>query len=316
MNIIQTIKHLFKHKSKAERLYKKLYTAKYEKDPYSMMDKGEGMILIEEYTDGWYKPQYLLNLHTQCAYTILHSEHWKTLNDNDIDWDSLNGLPEEAITYTKKHNVHIPIYVYDYKDGITKVKWQINPNGCYRDGEDGFWKVNEEKIALVGYIDRTGKVVKKFTYSKHIEDDNIFTSTNRRHLRTLRTKSDTLLSQLYELVNDLPDSGAIDKKRFAKVHLSDDEQTKDDMLLVVYIENLPSHLLNDPTFCKNKGLKAGIHYFGVCSVAYDPSTNVQCECSIMPVGTKSDLQQYLNTHDLHDILYDTYYRLINSVYDY
>lgn len=43
---------------------------------------------------------------------------------------------------------------------------QINPDGRYFADEDGYGMTDDEEITLVGYIDRRGKAVGKFSLSK------------------------------------------------------------------------------------------------------------------------------------------------------
>lgn len=163
MNTIPTVPHSL-GESEAEKLYKKLNTAKYNEYPYQTKDKGEDMALVEKDICGWCKPQYLLDHRTRCAYTPFVGEYWRDLDDDDVNWESLNGVPEDVIARAKAFSTHFPTIVFHYEDGIAKVEWQINPDGRYYEDEDGFGMTDDEEIALIGYIDRTGKVVKKFTY--------------------------------------------------------------------------------------------------------------------------------------------------------
>ena len=60
----------------------------------------------------------------------------------------------------------ISLDIYEYKDGVAEVRWQLNPDGMYYRDEDGFGMTDDEEINLYGAIDRKGKVVKKFTLEK------------------------------------------------------------------------------------------------------------------------------------------------------
>lgn len=53
--------------------------------------------------------------------------------------------------------------IYDYEDGIAKVRWEVNPDGMYYRDEDGFGMADDDEINLEGAIDRKGNVVKKFS---------------------------------------------------------------------------------------------------------------------------------------------------------
>lgn len=63
-------------------------------------------------------------------------------------------------------NATYPTHVSKFENGIAKVWWQINPDGRYFMDEDGYGMTDDEEIELVGAIDRTGKVVVKYTISK------------------------------------------------------------------------------------------------------------------------------------------------------
>jgi len=34
--------------------------------------------------------------------------------------------------------------IYDYEDGIAKMRWEVNPDGMYYRDEDGFGKTDDE----------------------------------------------------------------------------------------------------------------------------------------------------------------------------
>ena len=47
---------------------------------------------------------------------------------------------------------------------MAELEWQINPDGRYYMDEDGFGMTDDVEVALVGNIDRTGRVVEKIHY--------------------------------------------------------------------------------------------------------------------------------------------------------
>ena len=64
---------------------------------------------------------------------------------------------------------HLFIYPGDisrYENGMAEVRWEINPDGRFYCDEDGFGMTGDVQRTLYGAIDRKGKVVKKFTYSR------------------------------------------------------------------------------------------------------------------------------------------------------
>nr|WP_296977773.1 hypothetical protein [Prevotella sp.] len=38
--------------------------------------------------------------------------------------------------------------IYDYEDGIAKVRWEVNPDGMYYRDEDGFGKTDNDEQNL------------------------------------------------------------------------------------------------------------------------------------------------------------------------
>ena len=110
---------------------------------------------------------YLLDNEAKCAYEFMSiDEVLQIVTDEDIDWDSLKGLPQDAFERAKAHSFHFPGHVYQYKNGVAEVEWQLNPDGMYYRDEDGFGMTDDEEINLYGAIDRKGKVVKKFTVKR------------------------------------------------------------------------------------------------------------------------------------------------------
>ena len=127
------------------------------------------MALVKQSILGWWKPRFLLDHRTKCAYEFMDAvEELVTVTDEDIDWKSLNGLPMSVIDRAQNHDGHFPTIVYGFHDGIAEVMWQINPDGRYYMDEDGFGMTDDEEISLWGKIDRKGNVVVPFTYRKKI----------------------------------------------------------------------------------------------------------------------------------------------------
>ena len=90
-----------------------------------------------------------------------------TVTDDDIDWRSLECVKEEdAIDVARYHLFIYPGDISRYENGMAEVRWEINPDGRFYCDEDGFGMTGDVQRTLYGAIDRKGKVVKKFTYSK------------------------------------------------------------------------------------------------------------------------------------------------------
>ena len=153
--------------SEEEKLYKRLCAHQYRDRPYEQRDLGEGMTLVSQVIGEYWKPRYLLDNEAKCAYEFMSiDEVLQIVTDEDIDWDNLKGLPQDAFDRAKAHSFHFPGHVYQYKNGVAEVEWQLNPDGMYYRDEDGFGMTDDEEINLYGSIDKKGKVVKKFTLKR------------------------------------------------------------------------------------------------------------------------------------------------------
>lgn len=153
--------------SEEEKQYKRLCAPQYKDYPYEQRNLGEGMTLVNQVIGEYWKPRYLMDNEARCAYEFTSSsETLQCVTDDDIDWYSIKDLPQDALDRAQRHSFHFPGYIYEYKDGLAEVRWQLNPDGMYYRDEDGFGMTDDEEINLYGVIDRKGKVVKKFTLKR------------------------------------------------------------------------------------------------------------------------------------------------------
>lgn len=153
--------------SEEEKLYRELCLSQYQDLPLVQNDWGEDMALVTQVIGRYWKPRYLMDKEARCAYEFMSiDEVLQIVTDEDIDWDSLKGLPQDAFERAKAHSFHFPGHVYQYKNGVAEVEWQLNPDGMYYRDEDGFGMTDDEEINLYGAIDRKGKVIKKFTLKR------------------------------------------------------------------------------------------------------------------------------------------------------
>lgn len=153
--------------SEEEKLYRELCLSQYQGLSLVQNDLGEDMALVTQVIGRYWKPRYLMDKEARCAYEFMSiDEVLQIVTDEDIDWDSLKGLPQDAFDRAKAHSFHFPGHVYQYKNGVAEVEWQLNPDGMYYRDEDGFGMTDDEEINLYGAIDRKGKVVKKFTLKR------------------------------------------------------------------------------------------------------------------------------------------------------
>ena len=149
-------------------LYQKLTSPQYKTRPYSQSDLGEDMILVSCVFGEYLYPRYLMDSRTKRAVEFVDIFlQLVTVTDDDIDWRSLECVKEEdAIDVARDHSFIYPGNISRYENGIAKVRWVINPDGRFYCDEDGFGMTGDVERTLYGAIDRKGKVVKKFTYSK------------------------------------------------------------------------------------------------------------------------------------------------------
>ena len=153
--------------SEEEKLYRELCLSQYQGLPLVQNDLGEDMALVTQVIGRYWKPRYLMDKEARCAYEFMSiDEVLQIVTDEDIDWDSMKGLPQDAFDRAKAHSFHFPGHVYQYKNGVAEVRWQLNPDGMYYRDEDGFGMTDDEEINLYGSIDKKGKVVKKFTLKR------------------------------------------------------------------------------------------------------------------------------------------------------
>ena len=132
--------------AQAKAYYAQLISPEYQKY-FRIEDAGEGMSLAEEVIMQYWKPRYLMDNNTKCAYELLNvNEKFVTVTTDDIDWDSLKGLPEEAIQRARDLNAHYPTRVRNFENGVAQVSWQLNPDGMSFMDEDGFGMTNDDEV--------------------------------------------------------------------------------------------------------------------------------------------------------------------------
>ena len=168
MSIYEEISSMLGNESYDEKLYQLLTTDRFRNRPYETNDLGEGMAVIKESMWGWWKPRYLVNHNTKCAYEFIDGNQCLlTVTEDDIDWDSLKGLPEDAIGQARALSFLFPSFICRFKNGVAEVSWQLNPDGRYYMDDDGFGMTDDKEIEIYGFIDQNAKVVVKF---RHINE--------------------------------------------------------------------------------------------------------------------------------------------------
>lgn len=163
MSAYNKISKILGRESDEEKLYKILSAVEYKERPYEYSDLSEGMGVIGETMWGWYKHRFLINHNAKCAYEFMNKDQrLVTVTEDDIDWESLKNLPEDAIGRARALSFHFPSFIRHFENGVAEVSWQINPDGRYYMDEDGYGMTDDEEIEIYGFIDQNAKVVVKF----------------------------------------------------------------------------------------------------------------------------------------------------------
>ena len=146
-----------------EALYKKLTEKKLSEGLYKTNDLGEGMGVVYQTIYGWWKPRYILNHTTKTAFEFMsHSQYPLTVEEEDIEWSTLKKLSEDIQENARVQFAMYPTFFEDFRNGVARVRWQINPDGRYWMDDDGFGMTSDVEVEIYGYINKEGKVVGKF----------------------------------------------------------------------------------------------------------------------------------------------------------
>ena len=144
-------------------LYELLTSGKLPERDYEIRDLNEGMSVVSESIDGWWKQRFLINHNTRQAWEFMDkNQRLCTITHEDIDWESVNELPSNAIGRVERLSAHFPTFIKRFRNGEAEVGWQLTPDGRYYMDEDGYGMTDDEEITIYGKIDQQGKVVKKF----------------------------------------------------------------------------------------------------------------------------------------------------------
>lgn len=163
MGLNRLLKKLAPGETLEEALYKKLTEKSLPRNLYKTDELGEGMGVVHQVINGWWKPRYILNHNAKTAFEFMsHSQYLLTVEADDIDWDSLKNLPESVIDNARTQFAMFPTFVEGFHNGVARVRWQLNPDGRYYMDDDGFGMTDDEEVEIYGYINKGGKVVGKF----------------------------------------------------------------------------------------------------------------------------------------------------------
>ena len=170
--------------SSVQVLYRELSKDIYSEHPYRKYELGEDMWSIEQLIDGRWKLRYLVDGENKTAVEFVSSGMiLQTVSDDDIDWSSLEDLPQKGTQCAKALYAVYRIAIRRYKDGVAEVDWELNPDGRYYADEDGYGMTDDEEIAVYSYIDRSGKPLVKFRAIKDYDELREMEQEARRKLK-------------------------------------------------------------------------------------------------------------------------------------
>lgn len=150
----------------AMRLYQELCSRKFTQYPFETRESGEDIMLVYEVIAEYWKPRFLLDRRTKCAYEFMDCcENLLHVSSEDIDWDT---IPCDGYYCAKNLLASYPIFIRKFENNVAEVCWELKPDGRYYMDDDGFGMTDDEKVSVYGFIDRQLNVLVKFRY---INDD-------------------------------------------------------------------------------------------------------------------------------------------------
>ena len=168
----------------AEILYRSLSKTRFDKLQFRIHELNEGISVIEQVIGGWWKQRYLMDENNFRAYEIMDEETlFVNFTTDDIDWRSLESLPEYMKERAQRLSALFPTFVLRFQNGVAELHWQLNPDGRYYRDDDGYGMTDDEEITVYGFIDADMNVLVKFQY---IGDD-------RERLEEMRREAERIL---------------------------------------------------------------------------------------------------------------------------
>lgn len=166
MNIFDKLRKTTRLETEEEKLYNLLITDEYRTNSYRRENLGENMESIPTLVVGYRKQRYLLDHNRKIALEIMTEyQFWSHFKHDDIDWDSLKGLDEEAIIHTaRSRSAHYPSFIRHYENGVAEVSWQLIPDGRYWMDEDGYGMTSDVETPVYAMVDKSLNVLVKFRF--------------------------------------------------------------------------------------------------------------------------------------------------------
>ncbi len=125
----------------------------------------DGTTRVDFLYGSWWKLKYILDDVNRRAYEIIDSaRRFEFVSENDIDWATLQNIPESAMEKAKTFSAVYPFNIGRFENGVAEVSWQLIPDGYYYMDDDGYGMTDDEEITLYGFVDREMNVITKFQY--------------------------------------------------------------------------------------------------------------------------------------------------------
>ena len=146
-----------------EQLYQRLCESEFNAWPYEKRNLGEEMTLVKISSCGYWRSMFFMDHRVQRAFIFIDA-HFRllTVNQEDINWESLEKLPQKAKETATELYFGYPSFIYSFNQGVALVCWQLVPDGRYYMDEDGYGMEDDDEVNIYGVIDRTGKVIVPF----------------------------------------------------------------------------------------------------------------------------------------------------------
>lgn len=142
----------------AREMYEMLRDWKYTESPYKKEDLGDDMWIVKQLMWDYWKSRYLVDERNRMAVEFMDKNcYLQTVSTDDIDMESLRGVPEKALLNAQLLDANFPTLVRDYSNDVAQVEWQLNPDGRYYMDDDGFGMTDDEEVTVYSFIDRKGK---------------------------------------------------------------------------------------------------------------------------------------------------------------
>lgn len=147
----------------AKELYIELQKSKYDERPYSRLkDWGEGMEIVEEVIDDYWRERYLINHKAKEAYEVMTRGLTLTfIKKEDVDWKGVETLENNSNAYS--FSAYYQRFAIErFKNSVALVEWTLYPDGRYFMDEDGYGMEDNDESKLYGFIDNKARVVIPF----------------------------------------------------------------------------------------------------------------------------------------------------------